>query len=74
LGAGSGPDAGAAGPVGYALDEDAAGDPNVLGCAQRSTARFAMKNPVAKISVASCRIGGMPFVVWWKAVIGTARN
>jgi hypothetical protein len=33
-----------------------------------------LKNPVAKFSVAGCRIGGTPFVVGWKAVIGTARN
>jgi hypothetical protein len=33
-----------------------------------------MKNPIARFSVAGCRIGGMPFVVGWKAVIGTARN
>jgi hypothetical protein len=33
-----------------------------------------MRNPVAEFSAAGCRIGGMPFVVWWKAVIGIARN
>jgi hypothetical protein len=33
-----------------------------------------MTNPIAKVSVAGCRIGGTPFVVGWKAVIWTARN
>jgi hypothetical protein len=33
-----------------------------------------MKNPAVRFSVAGCRIGGMPFVVGWKAVIGTAWN
>ncbi|TWH71046.1 hypothetical protein JD77_06071 [Micromonospora olivasterospora] len=61
-------------PVGHALHKDAAEDPNVLCCARASTARFAVKKPVARFSVAGCRIGGMPFVVGWKAVIGTARN
>jgi hypothetical protein len=27
-----------------------------------------------EFSAAGCRIGGMPFVVGWKAVIGTARD
>jgi hypothetical protein len=36
--------------------------------------RFAGEEPDRKVSVAGCRIGGTPFVVRWKAVIGTARN
>jgi hypothetical protein len=33
-----------------------------------------MKNPAARFLWQVCRIGGMPFVVRWKAVIGTAWN
>lgn len=73
-GLGSGPDAGAASPVGYALDEDAAEDPNVLCFAQGVDRAVRFEESGRKISGAGCRIGGMPFVVGWKAVIGTARN
>jgi hypothetical protein len=73
-GAGAGRDAGAASPVGYAPDEDAAEDPNVLCCAHGVNRAVRQEEPDRKISVAGCRIGAMPFVVGWKAVIGTARN
>ncbi|MEV0805558.1 hypothetical protein [Micromonospora sp. NPDC050200] len=73
-GAGSGPDAGAASPDGYALDEDAAEDTKVLCFARGVDRAVRYEEPGRKISVAGCRIGGMPFVVGWKAVIGTARN
>jgi len=74
-GAGASRDAGAASPVGYALDEGAAEHADVLcSCARTSTARFADEEPDRKVSVAGCRIDGMPFVVGWKAVIGTARD
>jgi hypothetical protein len=33
-----------------------------------------MEKPIARFFGAGCRIGGMPFVVGWKAVIGTARS
>jgi hypothetical protein len=33
-----------------------------------------VRNPIARPSVAGCRIGGMPFVVGVEVVIGTARS
>ena len=73
-GAGPGRDAGAASPVGYTLDEGAAEHTNVLCFARGVDRAVAYEEPDRKVSVAGCRIGGMPFGVGWKAVIGTARN
>jgi len=33
-----------------------------------------MRNLIARFLWQVCRIGAMPFVVGWKAVIGTAQN
>ena len=47
---------------------------NVLCFAQSVDRAVGYEEPDRKIFVAGCRIGGMPFVVGWKAVIGTAGN
>jgi hypothetical protein len=80
--AGPGRVAGAASPVGDAQDVVTAVTaherPVLLRpgatATERRTGIWPLRNPIARPSVADCRIGGMPFVVGWKAVIGTARN